>query len=63
MKVTRIVTTVVENVERCQDCPYYRHFKEGPECEHKDFPAKWPYNIIFPEGRDGIHPKCPLVEK
>jgi len=52
--------TVTKEVTRCQDCPHFMTTMDGPTCyklEKKYGPYK---GFVFPEGRDKIHPKCPL---
>lgn len=61
MKITRTITA---EVKRCQDCPYFMTNMDGPTClEIERITDDWTKALIYPEGRDGIHPDCPFLEK
>ena len=63
MKITRTITA---EVETCTECPFFVSVPDGPYClKMIEDGLENPYHaMVFPEGRDGIHPNCPfLLEK
>jgi len=61
MKITRTITA---EVERCGQCPYFQTTMDGPTCLEIERTAKqWTDALIYPEGRDWIHPDCPFLDK
>ena len=45
--------TITTEVRTCYDCPHFTQTMEGPTCYEGMF-------YVFPEGRTGIHPDCPV---
>ncbi len=50
--------TINSDVYRCQDCPHCVASMDGPLCA-----AVKPEMNVYPEGRTGIHPDCPIRDK
>ena len=57
MKVKRIIE---KEVTRCIDCPYYFSDMDGGQCREMEKKYGLYNAFVFPEGREGIHPKCPI---
>jgi len=60
MKVTR---TITNEVKRCTGCPYVESTPEGPICMEMTKKYGMYHDFVFPEGRNKIHPKCPLIQE
>lgn len=45
----------------CKECIYWRNSMDGVYCELQEQFYGAYEGMIYPEGRDGIHPKCPFL--
>ncbi|MDH5184508.1 MAG: hypothetical protein OEX12_11530 [Gammaproteobacteria bacterium] len=52
-------------VERCQDCPHCDAGRtmDAVTCELLEKKLGAYQGIVYPDGRDGIHPDCPYLEE
>ena len=58
-----ITKTIAANVSKCTECPYFVSVPDGPYCQELEARGAGYDAIVYPEGRDGIHPSCPYLEK
>jgi len=56
------ITRSVE-VKTCLTCPHSKHSMDGTICSELRAFYGVDNDFVLPEGRDGIHPKCPHSNK